>query len=66
MILLDTNVLARMTAPSDPDCSLARHAMHLLFASGEQLVIVPQNLYEFWAVATRNEGYRPSARMDWD
>lgn len=25
----------------------------MLLARGEQLVIVPQNLYEFWAVATR-------------
>jgi len=30
--------------------------MHTLFSRGEQLVIVPQNLYEFWAIATRMAG----------
>ena len=28
--------------------------MHVLLGRGERLVIVPQNLYEFWAVATRS------------
>ena len=52
--LLDTNVLLRLAEgtgtrttrpPATPwkRCSLA----------GEELVIVPQNVYEFWAVATR-------------
>src|SRR5882724_1415752 len=56
MILLDTNLLGRMTDSRDSQCAAARHAMHTLFAKGEQLAIVPQNLYEFWAIATRNPG----------
>ncbi len=56
MILLDTNLLGRMTDSRDPQCAAARHAMHTLFTKGEQLVIVPQNLYEFWAIATRTPG----------
>src|SRR5881394_800504 len=53
MILLDTNFLGRITDSDDPQCAAAGHAMHTLFRRGEQLAIVPQNLYEFWAVATR-------------
>lgn len=56
MILLDTNFLGRLTDSSDPQCHAARRTMHSLLAKGEQLVIVPQNLYEFWAVATRMPG----------
>ena len=56
MILLDTNLLGRMTDSRDSQCAMARHAMHTLFSRGEQLVIVPQNLYEFWAIATRMAG----------
>jgi hypothetical protein len=44
MILLDTNVLVRMTDSGDPQCAAARQAIHALFARHEQLVIVPQNL----------------------
>jgi predicted nucleic acid-binding protein len=53
MILLDSNLLGRMTDSDDPQCAVARRAMHLLFAKGERFAIVPQNLYEFWAIATR-------------
>jgi predicted nucleic acid-binding protein len=56
MILLDTNLLGRMTDSNDPQCAAARRAIHVLFARGERLAIVPQNLYEFWAVATRPVG----------
>lgn len=53
MILLDTNLLGRMTNSGDPHCAAARQAVRTLSAKGERLVIVPQNLYEFWAIATR-------------
>jgi len=53
MILLDTNFLGRITDSDDPQGAEAGHAMHTLFRQGEQLAIVPQNLYEFWAIATR-------------
>ncbi len=53
MILLDTNLLGRITDSTDPQCAVTRRAVKVLAARGERLVIVPQNLYEFWAVATR-------------
>jgi len=59
MILLDTNVLGRMTDSNDPQCGAARRAVHGLLSRNERLVIVPQNLYEFWAVATRRIGPPP-------
>jgi predicted nucleic acid-binding protein len=53
MILLDTNLLSRITDSKHPHCAAARGAMHTLLSRDVQLSIVPQNLYEFWAVATR-------------
>ena len=60
MILLDTNLLGRLTDSADPLCTPARRAVHTLLAQGERLIIVPQNLYEFWAVATRKPGAPPA------
>src|SRR5947208_3090919 len=62
MILLDTNVLGRMTDSSDPECADARRAVHVLLAKRERLIIVPQHLYEFWAVATRKSGPPPTGQ----
>lgn len=62
MILLDTNLLGRMTDSRDPQCATARHAVHALLGEGEQLVMVPQNLYEFWAIATRTPGASPAGQ----
>lgn len=59
MILLDTNILARITNSGDALCAPSRKAVDLLRARGEQLIIVPQNLYEFWAIATRPPGKPP-------
>jgi predicted nucleic acid-binding protein len=36
--------------------------MDVLAAQGQRLVIVPQNLYEFWAVATRKSGLPPAGQ----
>jgi predicted nucleic acid-binding protein len=60
MILLDTNVLTRMTRSHDWQAGQARAAIQTLLGRGEQLVTVPQNLYEFWAVATRAPGAPPA------
>jgi predicted nucleic acid-binding protein len=60
MILLDTNLLTRMTRSHDPQSGVARAAIQTLRLRGEQLIIVPQNLYEFWAVATRPAGPPPA------
>ena len=59
MILLDTNLLGRVTDSADPQCTAARRAIHTLLTKREKLVIVPQNLYEFWTVATRKQGAPP-------
>jgi predicted nucleic acid-binding protein len=47
MILLDTNLLTRMTRSHEPQASVARAAIQTLLGRGELLVLVPQNLYEF-------------------
>jgi hypothetical protein len=56
MILLDTNLLTRMTRSHEPQAGVARAAIQTLLGRGELLVLVPQNLYEFWVVATRLPG----------
>jgi predicted nucleic acid-binding protein len=60
MILVDTNLLTRMTRSHDPQSGVARAAIQTLRARGEHLIVVPQNLYEFWAVATRAPGAPPA------
>jgi predicted nucleic acid-binding protein len=62
MILLDTNLLTRITRSHDPQSGAARAAIQILLQRGERLVIVPQNLYEFWAVATRRPGAPPAGQ----
>ncbi len=62
MILLDTNLLGRITDSADPQCPLARRAIHALLAKRERLIVTPQNLYEFWAVATRKPGPPPAGQ----
>ncbi|MGB4259370.1 MAG: hypothetical protein WBL15_16850 [Phycisphaerae bacterium] len=52
--LLDTNILTRSAQSGHPQQLPARNAVKQLFDRGEQICIVPQNLYEFWAVATRS------------
>ncbi|HEX7377844.1 MAG TPA: hypothetical protein VF278_12060 [Pirellulales bacterium] len=59
MILLDTNLLTRITRSNDAQCAMARGAIQRLVARGERLIVVPQNFYEFWAVATRKTGPPP-------
>jgi hypothetical protein len=62
MILLDTNLLTRMTRSHDLQSVVARAAIQTLLGRGERLIVVPQNLYEFWAVATRPAGAPPAGR----
>jgi predicted nucleic acid-binding protein len=62
MILLDTNLLTRMTRSRDPQSAVARAAIQSLIRRGERLIIAPQNLYEFWTVATRSIGPPPAGR----
>lgn len=62
MILLDSNVLARITNAADTHCGVARAALQRLLTRRERVIIVPQNLYEFWAVATRKPGAPPAGQ----
>jgi predicted nucleic acid-binding protein len=52
-VQLDTNILTRLAQPSHPFHALALAALRNLQAAGHSPCIVPQNLFEFWAVATR-------------
>ena len=51
--LVDTDVLLRAAQPSHPAHAAAAGAVRSLLARGERLCVLPQNLIEFWAVATR-------------
>lgn len=53
LILLDTNILVRQAKIDDPDSGRVDVVLRSLGDAGHPLCIVPQNLYEFWAVATR-------------
>jgi hypothetical protein len=52
-ILVDTNLLLRISDPHHGSHSLAVAALDVLDAQGDELRTVPQNLYEYWVVATR-------------
>jgi predicted nucleic acid-binding protein len=51
--LLDTNVLLRLAQPNHPMHSFAVYAVTRLHEQEGALWIIPQNLIEFWTVATR-------------
>jgi predicted nucleic acid-binding protein len=51
--LLDTNILIRLASYRDPMRQDARKSIRRLFDANEKLFLTPQNLYEFWVVATR-------------
>jgi predicted nucleic acid-binding protein len=52
-ILVDTNVLLRYANANDPAHAIVVAAIRSLRASADEPQIIPQVLYEFWAVATR-------------
>jgi predicted nucleic acid-binding protein len=52
-ILVDTNVVVRFMARADVGHQTAVDAVKTLGNEGHELCLVPQNLYEFWVVATR-------------
>jgi predicted nucleic acid-binding protein len=53
MTFVDTSILVRMADAADPHHVRVWQAVQDLKVAGQDLVIVPQNIYEFWAVATR-------------
>ena len=53
IVLLDTNVLLRLSDGSSPDQPIAEQAVATLRLRGDFPHITAQNIIEFWAVATR-------------
>ena len=51
--LADTNIILRLAEPAHPMHRAALNAVKKLFADGHNLCLIPQNLIEFWNVATR-------------
>jgi predicted nucleic acid-binding protein len=51
--LLDTNVLLRAAAPKSVHHAAAVEAIKRLLAGGDELLLAPQVLVEFWSAATR-------------
>jgi predicted nucleic acid-binding protein len=69
MILLDNSILARLTNSNDPDYRVTQRVVFRTRAA-DTLVITPQCLYEFWAVATRSRthnglGMDPERAQQW-
>ena len=54
--LLDTNILLRHANSADPLHSRIAQALRGLVAAENELVVAPQNLFEYWVVATRPAG----------
>ncbi len=52
-ILVDSNVLLRLAQPAHPQHKEATYAAAVLIGRPDELVLVPQCIYEFWVVATR-------------
>ncbi|MBU6172962.1 MAG: type II toxin-antitoxin system VapC family toxin [Planctomycetes bacterium] len=52
-VLLDTNIIIRAAQPNQPTWADISQALTTLVAHGCSLCVVPQNIYEFWVVATR-------------
>ena len=59
-VLLDTNVLIRYMRDTDPAHATVVSAVKAVWAAGHEPILVPQNFYELWVVATRpvaNSGF---------
>ena len=52
-VLIDTNILLRSAQPGHPMCPSATHAVATLLQQNETVFFCPQNIAEFWNVATR-------------
>ena len=52
-VLIDSNVLLRVYKPDDRDHVVALESLARLRERGDEPVLVPQVLYEFYVVATR-------------
>jgi predicted nucleic acid-binding protein len=56
VLFADTNILLRSVHTSDPQYAVTERALTRLRQRGETLCIAPQNVIEFWSVATRPQG----------
>jgi predicted nucleic acid-binding protein len=52
-VLVDTNILLRSAQPNHPLCPQATRAVSKLIRQGDAVFFCPQNIAEFWNVATR-------------
>ncbi len=52
-ILLDTNIIVRLSEANQPSAHDSRRAVALLPEQGYECCLVPQVIYEYWSVATR-------------
>lgn len=52
-IQADTNILLRSAEPAHPTHLQAVNAVKTILANGDRVCLIPQNLIEFWNVATR-------------
>jgi len=52
-VLVDTNILLRSAQPNHPLCYQATHAVSKLLRQEDSVFFCPQNIAEFWKVATR-------------
>jgi predicted nucleic acid-binding protein len=52
-VLADTNVLLRSAQPNHPHSPQATHAVSKLIRQRDEVFFCPQNIAEFWNVATR-------------
>ncbi len=55
-VLVDTNVLLRLAQPNHGQYRAATDGISRARLAGETLYVTPQNIAEFWAVATRPVG----------
>jgi len=55
-VLVDTNVLLRLAQPNHGQYQAAIDGIARARLAGETLYVTPQNIAEFWAVATRPVG----------
>ncbi len=54
IVLLDTNIIGRLSQPAHDMHTVVAQASERLVQEGHALRVVPQVLYEFWAIATRS------------
>jgi len=64
--LADSNILLRLAQPAHAEHSVTAAAVTKLIRQGFDLCVVPQNLVEFWAVATRPSTSRGGFGMKLD